>query len=274
MHMECAGLDRVPRGKWFCPEHAALAKPGKARPASAKSSPAEESSLEPNNSAQAPPAGGNAAAKAASKNGAGGKTGKRKAEALDDEPEADAGKKGGGKSSKAKAQGAKAAAGLSEQQEISNAGKSKGSADPAQGNAPKQGGGKAGKSKEGAGSGAEGSATMDDGRKVSSKSSLPAQTAPKASSKAKGPSGAGSKAGKARQDTPSTAAQPSTKKRASRDFSDDAPVNGSAKAKQKGKELLKKPSLDQGKPVITQHNVNSLLEGLVRAMLCSRDGMK
>lgn len=33
MHMHCAGLDDVPQGDWFCPQHARMAK---ARKASAK----------------------------------------------------------------------------------------------------------------------------------------------------------------------------------------------------------------------------------------------
>ena len=39
MHMECAGLEKVPKGKWFCPHHASLqGKSSKPRPVSAKSS--------------------------------------------------------------------------------------------------------------------------------------------------------------------------------------------------------------------------------------------
>lgn len=39
MHTECAGLDKVPKGKWFCPEHASFqGKVSKPRPSSAKPS--------------------------------------------------------------------------------------------------------------------------------------------------------------------------------------------------------------------------------------------
>ncbi|KAL3155881.1 hypothetical protein ABBQ32_012881 [Trebouxia sp. C0010 RCD-2024] len=101
MHMECAGLEKVPRGKWYCPQHANQPKASKPRPSSAKSSGELDSSVAPSTSGKAPTAGPGAPSKtgANSKSGAGGK-GKGRAQGQEDAAQGEGGKKSGGKAGK------------------------------------------------------------------------------------------------------------------------------------------------------------------------------
>ena len=71
MHKECAGLDKVPRGKWFCPEHASLQPKARPRPASAMSS----GSLDADNGAKPKAKSGSKAGKPQSADTLPGKTG-------------------------------------------------------------------------------------------------------------------------------------------------------------------------------------------------------
>lgn len=101
MHKDCAGLEKVPRGKWYCPQHASQAKASKPRLSSAKTSGDLETSLPPSTSGKAPTAGPSAPSKAGPslKSGGGGK-GKGKAQSKDDSGQGDGSKKGGGKAGK------------------------------------------------------------------------------------------------------------------------------------------------------------------------------
>lgn len=101
MHMECAGLEKVPRGKWYCPQHANQPKASKPRPSSAKSSGELDSSLAPSTSGKAATAGPSAPSKtgANSKFGAGGK-GKGRAQGQEDAAQEEGGKKSSGKAGK------------------------------------------------------------------------------------------------------------------------------------------------------------------------------
>ena len=96
MHKDCAGLEKVPRGKWYCPEHASQAKASKPRPSSAKVSGDLDTSSAPSTSGKAPTVGPSAPSK---KPGGGGK-GKGKAQSEDDSGQGDGSKKGGGKAGK------------------------------------------------------------------------------------------------------------------------------------------------------------------------------
>ena len=210
MHMECAGLDKVPRGKWYCPEHAAnLGKSSKAKPSSAKSSGnLDSSTLAPSNSGKTAEAGASAPSKAGSNSraAAGGKAGRAHSE--DDSADGQAPKKGG------------------------KAGKGKllGEQDAAEGSVPKKGGGKAGKNRTAA-------EQSDPMPKAPSKTTIKLKT------------GGSSKAGKARPDAASAAvADASAGKPSGGDIpaSADRPANGNAaKAKgNKGKEPTRKRSAD------------------------------
>ena len=211
MHMECAGLDKVPRGKWYCPEHAAnLGKSSKAKPSSAKSSGnLDSSTLAPSNSGKTAEAGASAPSKAGSnsKAAAGGKAGRAHSE--DDSADGQAPKKGG------------------------KAGKGKllGEQDAAEGSVPKKGGGIAGKNRTAA-------EQSDPMPKAPSKTTIKLKT------------GGSSKAGKARPDAASAAAAADTSagKQTGGDIpaSADRPANGNAaKAKSnKGKEPARKRSAD------------------------------
>ena len=101
MHIECAGLEKVPRGKWYCPHHIGQAKASKPRPSSAKTSGDLDSSLPPSTSGKAPAGGTSAPSKAgpSSKSGAGGK-GKGKLQGEDDTVDREGSKKSSGKAGK------------------------------------------------------------------------------------------------------------------------------------------------------------------------------
>lgn len=101
MHKDCAGLEKVPRGKWYCPRHASQAKASKPRPSSAKVSGDLDTNSAPSTSGRAPTAGPSAPSKAGAslKSGGGGK-GKGKAQSEDDSGPGDGSKKGGGKGGK------------------------------------------------------------------------------------------------------------------------------------------------------------------------------
>lgn len=207
MHMECAGLDKVPRGKWYCPEHAAsLGKSSKAKPSSAKSSGNLDNTLAPSNAGKAAAAGASAPSKAGSnsKAAAGGKAGRAHSE--DDSSDGQAPKKGG------------------------KAGKGKvlGEEDAAEGRVPKKGGGKAGKNRTAA-------EQTDALPKAPSKTTIKLKT------------GGSSKAGKARPDAASAAAaDASGGKPTGGDVpaSADRPANGNGAKANKGKEPARKRSAD------------------------------
>ena len=207
MHMECAGLDKVPRGKWYCPEHtASLGKSSKAKPSSAKSSGNLDNTLAPSNAGKAAAAGASAPSKAGSnsKAAAGGKAGRAHSE--DDSSDGQAPKKGG------------------------KAGKGKvlGEEDAAEGRVPKKGGGKAGKNRTAA-------EQTDALPKAPSKTTIKLKT------------GGSSKAGKARPDAASAAAaDASGGKPTGGDVpaSADRPANGNGAKANKGKEPARKRSAD------------------------------
>lgn len=209
MHTECAGLDKVPRGKWYCPEHAAsLGKSSKAKPSSAKSSAnLDSTALAPSNSGKLAAAGASAPSKAGpdSKAAAGGKAGRAHSE--DDSADGQAPKK------------------------ARKAGKGKvlGEEDTTEGSVPKKGGGKAGKNEVAA-------EQTDPLPKAPSKTTIKLKT------------GGSSKASKARPDAASAAADASVGKPSGGDVpaSADRPANGNgAKAKSnKGKETARKRSAD------------------------------
>ncbi|DBA80639.1 TPA: hypothetical protein ACH3X1_007887 [Trebouxia sp. C0004] len=210
MHMECAGLDKVPRGKWYCPEHAAsLGKSSKAKPSSAKSSGnLDSTALAPSNSGKTDAAGASAPSKAGSniKAAAGGKAGRAHSE--DDSADGQAPKKGG-KAGKGKVPGEDAAA---------------------EGSVPKKGGGKAGKDRTAA-------EQTDPLPKAPSKTTIKLKT------------GGSSKAGKAHPDAAlAAAAGASAGKPPEEDVPAlaDRPANGNgAKAKgNKGKEPTRKRSAE------------------------------
>ena len=96
MHKDCAGLEKVPRGKWYCPQHASQAKATKTRPSSAKISGDLDTSSAPSNSGKALTAGPSAPSK---KPGGGGKS-KGKAQSEEDSGQGNGSKKGGGKAGK------------------------------------------------------------------------------------------------------------------------------------------------------------------------------
>ena len=101
MHTECAGLEKVPRGKWYCPHHVGQAKASKPRPSSAKPSGDLDSSLAPSTSGKGPAAGTSAPSRAGlnSKTGAGGK-GKAKVQGEEETVDKEGSKKSGGKAGK------------------------------------------------------------------------------------------------------------------------------------------------------------------------------
>lgn len=117
-------MDKVPRGKWYCPEHAAnLGKSSKAKPSSAKSSGnLDSTALAPSNSGKTASASAPSKAGSNPKAATGGKAGRAHSE--DDSADGQGPKKGG------------------------KAGKGKvGEEDAAEGSVPKKGGGKAGKNR-------------------------------------------------------------------------------------------------------------------------------
>ena len=101
MHTECAGLEKVPRGKWYCPQHASQPKASKPRPSSAKNSGDLEGSLTPSTSGKASTAGVAAPSKTGFtlKSGTGGKA-KGKAQSEDESGQGNSSKKGAGKAGK------------------------------------------------------------------------------------------------------------------------------------------------------------------------------
>lgn len=243
MHTECAGLDKVPRGKWYCPEHAASqGKTSKPRPSSAKSSGNLDSTPSvPSNSGKAAASGASAPSKAgsSSKPGARGKVSKGRAHSEDDSAGGDLPKKGG-KTSKGKAQ---------DQEEAP------------EGSLPKKSAGKAGKKHTEA-------EQTDPAPKASSKSGAKLQV------------GEGSKANRAHSESVPTAAEPPARKKCGgRDFgSTDKPANGTgSKSKgSKGKDITRKRSSDEqglqrGMMSASDqaHVFNTLFERSINCHLCT-----